>query len=335
MLQRTLKLSVVIVITSIILAAPQRSAAAEGNAPPVRTTIDKLTATIVVDNRPVLHYRCLDVPKKPYADQLFSPAGVQVLRDAPADHLHHHGLMYALNVDGIGYWEESKPDSGVEKHRSIQRYWVPRGDQGDASEGFQEQLDWIAPASGKSLLEERREIVALTFPGLHATLVEWHSNLRAAGEEPVTISGAHYYGLGLRFVESMDKGGKFLYADDVQPIPFQRQDGKVMKNEWLTPVKWCAYRAKADGKPVTVAVFDHPANLRYPSAMYTLAREFAYISATLDAQQRPIKLKPGPNHSIELCYGVAVWDGEVSKADIEKLYTTWIPLTEHRRVDKD
>ena len=43
---------------------------------------------------------------KPYADQLFSPAGVQVLRDSPLDHKHHHGLMYALAVDGVNFWEE-------------------------------------------------------------------------------------------------------------------------------------------------------------------------------------------------------------------------------------
>ena len=77
------------------------------------------------------------------------------------------------------------------------------------------------------------------------------------------LSGIHYYGLGMRFLTSMDNGGRFFNADD--------KPGDVIGGDQrLTPTKWCAYTAKADGKPVTVAIFDHPANLRHPAKLFTM-----------------------------------------------------------------
>ena len=68
---------------------------------------DTSVVSVFDGGRLVFRYRYADVPYKPYADLLFSPAGVQVLRDSPMDHKHHHGLMYALSVDNINFWEES------------------------------------------------------------------------------------------------------------------------------------------------------------------------------------------------------------------------------------
>ena len=116
--------------------------------------------------------------KKPYVDQLFSPAGVQVLRDSPHDHKHHHGLMYAVSVDGVNFWEEASRSSEREKHRSLKEVdgGVPRR---HLRVGFAEELDWMGPATDKPLLVERREIDVLetggsrSAAGLGATLVDW------------------------------------------------------------------------------------------------------------------------------------------------------------------
>ncbi len=68
---------------AVIVARSPFAPAAEGDAAGLRITQDDSTLSIYDGTRLVLHYRCADVPKKPYADQLFSPAGVQVLRDSP------------------------------------------------------------------------------------------------------------------------------------------------------------------------------------------------------------------------------------------------------------
>jgi hypothetical protein len=100
----------------------------------------------------------------------------------------------------------------------------------------------------------------------------------------------------------------------------------VRGDERLTPVKWCAYAAKADGKPVTVAVFDHPDNPRYPAKMFTMLTPFAYLSATRNEWKEPITIKAGK--PLNLRYAVAVWDGEADKATVEKLYQRWLKMNE-------
>lgn len=41
-----------------------------------------------------------------YVAEFSPPDGGNVLRDAPPDHPHHHGLMYAVKVNGLSFWEE-------------------------------------------------------------------------------------------------------------------------------------------------------------------------------------------------------------------------------------
>jgi hypothetical protein len=290
-----------------------------------RATEEKNTVSVSNGSRPVLRYRHSDVPMKPYVDQLHSPAGVQVLRDSPEDHQHHHALMFATAVDGVDFWSElPHAQFGTQKQRSLKviNYAVP---DGIGLAGFSAEVAWIGPASDKPLLAERRRVCVLednglASPGLGATLVQWQSSLQPPpGKESVVLTGSHYFGLGMRFVESMD-GGRFFNADD--------KAGEVVRgDERLTPVKWCAYTAKADGKPVTVAVFDHPKNLRYPAKMFTMTQPFAYLSATRNEWKEPITIKAGA--PLDLRYAIAVWDGEVDKPVVEKLYQRWLELSKY------
>ena len=72
-----------------------------------------------------------------------------------------------------------------------------------------------------------------------------------------------------------------------------------------------------DGKPVTVAIFDHPKNLRHPAKMFTMSTPFAYLSATCNVWKEPITIKAGK--PLDLRYGVAVWDGEVEKTAVARV----------------
>lgn len=81
----------------------------------------------------------------------------------------------------------------------------------------------------------------------------------------------------------------------------------------------------ADGKIVTIAIFDHPGNLRYPSLKFTMAAPFAYISTTLNLLKEPFQLKAG--EPLNLCYGVAVWDGQIDAAQVDQACRQWQELT--------
>jgi len=245
-----------------------------------------------------VHTEC--TPFKPYVAQLYSPGGVAVLRDNVADHLHHHGLMFAVAVNDVNFWEE-RTNSGHQVQRQLQL--------GDGA--VTQELDWIAPGD-KTLLRERRVIRIHRDEEIPATLLTWRSRLQSKDE--VRLTGHHYFGLGMRFAADMDKIGAFINSDNVT--------GDVVRgDERLTAAKWCAYTDRR----VTVALFDHPGNLRHPARMFTMAKPFAYLSATLNLWKEPFALRP--DKPLELQYGVAVWDGEQTPEQIEKLYSRWLEKT--------
>ena len=281
---------------------------------PMRITVDANSVFVNRGQHNLLCYRYEDVPFKPYVQRLYSPTGINVLRDAPHDHLHHHALMYAIAVDGVNFWEEQNAP-GRQQHK---RFVDMRIDKNDdvPSAGFVEQIDWINPNRRELLLKERRTIKIFQLDDVEATLLSWQSSFRVpTGKNSVKLSGSHYFGLGVRFLESMDSGGGFLNAAG--------QEGDIVRGtERIARANWCAYVAKAHGIPVTVAMFGHPENQRSPTHWFTMTAPFAYMAATLNLYKEP--LEATSDKQLALRYAVAVWDGRIDKNKIEKIYRLWV-----------
>ncbi len=258
------------------------------------------------DGRPMFEYRFAPgAAFKPYIFQMYSPGGVPVLRDAPVDHIHHHGLMFAVAVNGTTFWEEVINQVAIGGHQ------IPR--ETDVSGGcIRQLLDWKTPA-GEFVLRETRSIQPLANPA--ATLLTWRCRLETPpGRESVALSGHPYYGLGARLLESMDKVCKFSNSSGLP--------GEIVRGDLhLVPASWVACTGPTpDGRVVTMAIFDHPGNFRYPSQKFTMAVPFAYIATTLNWKE-PFPLKAG--EPLDLCYGVAVWDGEIPPEQIENACRLW------------
>jgi len=281
---------------------------------PMRITLEADAVSVNKGQRNLLCYRYEDVPFKPYVQQLYSPGGINVLRDAPHDHLHHHALMYAVAVDGVNFWEE-QTEPGRQLHKCFDDMRVERNDDKSRA-GFTEQIDWINPRSRELLLKERRTIKICQLDDIEATLLSWQSSLGVpSGKKSMTLSGSHYFGLGMRFLESMDIGGEFLNAAD--------QAGDIVRGtERISRADWCAYIAEADGKPVTIAIFGHPKNLRHPTHWFTMTAPFAYLAATLNLHKEPLEVNSAK--PLVLRYAVAVWDGRIDKSKIDQVYRRWV-----------
>jgi hypothetical protein len=306
-------------------------------ADPPQVVVDTNSITLQMGGRPVARYRYSEVPFKPYLQELRTPSGINILRDSPFDHKHHHSLMFAVAVEGVNFWEE-KDGSGREEHVAIDGTFVGQLG-GTACAAFTERLTWTSGA--RSLLNETRTIRLLRDPAGKATLLSWTAALQPweSGLRPsstnlasVTLSGANYFGLGMRFLTSMDKTGRFINADGGEGVP-----GTNDKRS-----RWCAYTADAEGKPVTVAMFDHPANARHPATWFTMLEPFSYLCGTLGLHHEPLKLsmtagrldqyrgdrreEPVVEPPPPLNYGVAVWDGQISPDEIERMYGQWATI---------
>jgi hypothetical protein len=257
------------------------------------------------DGGPVLVCRHDSAAFKPYVAQLHTPGGIGVLRDHVADHLHHHGLMFAVTVDGTDFWTE-KPTSG---RQVVLRTWTDTAELG-------QEIAWLAP-DGTALLQERRTITIHPGP---CTLATWRMRLEPpAGKAEATLTGHHYSGLGMRFLATMDRAGRFIRLD-------QTEVAVVRGDERLAGARWYAIQGPIDGKAVTVALFDHPGNTRHPSRMFTMSTPFAYLSATLGLHQESLTVRT----PLDLRYGVALWDGTCTVEQIDATYRRWVMVVEDR-----
>jgi hypothetical protein len=274
----------------------------------VKQLSDQKSSKIILKSgdKVIADYRFRNVPFKPYIEKLRTPLGRNILRDAPYDHLHHHGLMFAIAINGCNFWEEHTPKHGKEKTVSIN----PQPDTETSS--LESELEWVNSES-KILVKENRKI-SVSVEG-NVTLLDWQTTLNT-GEQGVMLdkSNHHYFGLGLRFDQTMDKNGRFFSDSASNEFDVVRGD------EHLTKCKWMAYTAKLNGEPVTVAVFGHPSN-PIPTMAFTMGhtgKNFAYLGITLNLHRQPVEMKP--NSSLTFRYRVAVWDGEVTPETVSKIF---------------
>jgi hypothetical protein len=252
----------------------------------------------------LLVYARTDVPFKPYVKELRSPGGANVLRDNVPDHLHHHGLMFAVRAADVNFWEET-PACGTQRSDRLSLL----------NSGFVDHLSWRTSGGPETVLLETRRIQVERAPLPNVTLVTWRTTLALPrrARAPVMLTGTHYHGLGMRFQQAMDGGAFETAGDDV---------GTVFRGEErLRAGQWCAYRADLDGRPVTVAMFDHPCNPR-PATWFTMPRPFAYLAATLRLHETTLDVRP--RSRLDLRYGVAVCDGNMGGARLDELRHVWL-----------
>lgn len=288
--------------------------------------VDANSLAVREGNGTLLRYHHSDVPFKPYVKELFTPSGVNVLLDAPPDHLHHHALMFACAVNNVDFWGEAPGPvdghferlPGKQLHQQFDDVAVI-GPEGHRWSRYGEALRWASQPNNEPLLIEQRTITAGRVGDPAVTFLTWESRLSVPqGKDSALLSGSHYHGLGLRFIRSMDATGEFRNPDNASGVIFRGE-------ERLTRSRWCAYTAPANGKTVTVAMFDHPDNPRHPATWFTMAQPFAYLSATLRLHEEPLKLVSGK--PVTLRYGVALWDGRPEMARIDELYRQWVAMS--------
>jgi hypothetical protein len=219
--------------------------------------------------------------------------------------------MYAVKVDGINFWEEVE-QSGRQQPQNTTRV-IQVSDEAKSQISFECTINWIQAPGMTVLLTEKRSITYTVPKILDARILSWTSQLTLAeNKSSAQLSGAHYHGLGMRFIRSMDENGRFITAGAKTGTIFRGQ-------ERLIPDIWCAYAANAgEKKQVTVAMFRDPQNPGENTVWFTMKTPFAYLSATRAWHEEKHLLKSG--EILSLTYHVAVLDGFVETDGIEDIY---------------
>jgi hypothetical protein len=115
----------------------------------------------------------------------------------------------------------------------------------------------------------------------------------------------------------MDKVAQFRNAEGTP----EKTGTNVRGTEYVASSAWCAAAGPVAGRTVTAAMFGHADCPRYPVHWFTMTDGFAYLAATMNLWKDPLTMTA--KEPLEVWYGLAVWDGQVDNARIEKLRKQW------------
>jgi hypothetical protein len=255
------------------------------------------------DDRTLLTYTFATNQFKPYVRELITLDGVDLLRDAPADHLHHHGLMYAIKVNDINFWEEA-PNAGRQVPQTELIREVRKDPFGRPRARFSQIVHWVeaghagAPDTKPfALLIEERTIMITCDPATEQIQLEWESEFTAGPATPeVVLTGSNYHGLGIRFRADFD-GAAERFNSEQLAYPADGLQG-------VLSTRWMAVSHVVAGRPYTLTLFQHPSNPGL-SRFFSMQRPFTYLSATQGLDEAPLKYRTGDRWKLKYLLLVA------------------------------
>ncbi len=257
---------------------------------------------------------------KPYVQELCTLQGENVLRDAPADHLHHHGLMYAIRVNGHNFWEE-RDHPGYERPVELVFTRTGRNAAGLPQAGFAQRIHWVAEAdkdvvdsSGVALLVEVRTLTVSVDDRNQEVALRWESEFEVGARAGrVKLEGADYHGLGMRLPESFDRVARHQNGE--------RKAYKTSDQRDVIEARWSAVTGRMGARDVTVACLGRPSEQRGPLKFFTMLEPFAYLSATQGLDLAPQEFESG--ESWRVAYLVLVCSTPRSHEALEERYEVW------------
>lgn len=257
---------------------------------------------------------------KPYLKELRTITGDNILRDSPSDHLHHHALMYGIMVNGLNFWEET---SGNGVQRVVQTEKPVIAANGKPQVSFTQTLHWVSPfdaflpdTTKAALLLERRTLTLTIDEARQEVALQWKSAFEVGSKtNQVTLTGANYHGLGMRFRQDLDAPASHFNSDGKPDLSDRKQD--------VSCHAWGAVSFDVTGKPATIAIIGDPRNARGDASFFTMHEPFAYISATQGLEKEPLVYKTGDK--FELNYLVVVYPEVKSAAALQERAKSWKP----------
>jgi hypothetical protein len=257
---------------------------------------------------------------KPYVKELYTLRGENVTRDAPPDHLHHHGLMYAVYVNGINFWEE-RGTPGIEKHVGLPLHAAKVDANGTPLAFFTEDIHWLGPTNlnaadsrAAAVLLEQRTLTLMVDEKNQEVALRWVSKFQVgpnAGK--VSVHGPNYDGLGLRLPESFNHVAKF------QNSAGQPYTGDNTQN--VIPARWTSVAGQMEGRAVMLVMFGRSDNDRGDGIFFTMLDPFAYLSVTQGLDQKPLEYAAGDKFS--LSYLLTVYTEDKSPEFIRQRCERW------------
>ncbi len=283
---------------------------------------------VTVDGEPFTEYRpggeADGGGHLPYLYPVYGPGGQALTRNWPMaeaegeerDHPHHRSLWFAHGAVGLAdgskrYDIWNGRDGSAIVHRKI--LTVESGESGV----LRTANSWVDPDGDEMLGEERTmTFLAGTFDtGQAWRAIDFDVRLRA-GDAAVVLGDTKEGTMAIRVAPTLRHQG-------------ERAAGAMLNSEgvegadvWGKRASWVHYSGPVDGKPVGIAIFDHPGNLRHPTWWH--ARAYGLFAANPFGVHHFEKAKKGTGDwripaggELRLRYRLLFHGGEVSAEQLD------------------
>jgi hypothetical protein len=256
---------------------------------------------------------------KPYVYPLSTATGVVVTRHFPMeefpgetkDHPHHRGMFFSHgDINGYNFWATEPEMKSTNKGRMVLKEVKTKG--GGKSGTIHAVFDGQDP-QGETIMTETRNLTFYSDPKLR--IIDY--DILILPKVKLTFADTKEGTFGIRLATSMteDKGGRMVNADGAE----------TEKNVWGKRSSWVDYYGSVGQDTVGVAVFDNPANPRYPT--YWHSRAYGLLAANIfgvrdftgDKSQNG-SLTIGPGEPLRFRYRIVIHPGDARAANIAALY---------------
>ena len=310
-MQNSLSYSLAAALVMFVVLAD--SATAASSAISIDSQLDQGKLEVRFKGRKLLVYVFATNQFKPYVRELYTLRGENVLRDAVPDHLHHHGLMYAVCVNGINFWEERNAP-GIQKHVEMLHTGSSEV-RGVPAASFTELIHWLGPTNPAApWLIERRTLTLAVDERSQEVALRWDAQFQAGtNASKVTLHGPNYDGLGLRLPESFNHVARFQNSANQ---PYTAPD-----THNVISARWTSVSGIMNGRDVMLVLYGRPDNARGDSAFFTMRDAFAYLTAAQGLDKQPLEYQAGDRFS--LSYLLTVYPENKSPEFIQHRCQLW------------
>jgi len=278
---------------------------------------------ITIDGQPFTSYIWPTNLKKPVLYPIIDGDGVTVTRGWPleprpgerTDHPHHDGLWFNYsNLNGFDYWNNSEaiPAARAPKMGTIVFNKIVSSKSGVDQGELVTESTWIDGLNHPVLAEHTRYVFA---HHSETRSIDLNTTLTALDKAVFNDDKDGLLGLRVaRWLESPEeKGGTFTDSNGVATavaaaanLPgvapptgeYLTSEGVKGEAAWSTRGRWCALTGNnGAGHTVTIAIFDHPGNVNYPT--YWHARGYGLFAANPLGQSMFDTKQPHLNYTLE------------------------------------
>ncbi len=258
------------------------------------------------------------VGRIPYCWPVVGPNGAIVTRGYPMkhsagearDHPHHQSLWFAHgNVNGHDFWHGAENRIVPITRSSVKRE--------GSNVVIESHYRWTAVDT--PMLEEKRR-VTLSATSRQRTL-DFEIRLRPTSKA-VRFGDTKEGSFAMRLHPALRLKG------EVAGGHARTSTGVTGPSVWGKRASWIEYWGPIDGKPTSVALFDHPLNLRYPTWWH--ARTYGLVAANPfgihDFESKPAGTGDwvlDENSERVFRYRVVITDGEVDVTSTTTHWSSW------------